>query len=239
METSILTSTKKILGLPEEYTAFDFDIITHINSVFMTLVDLGVGPSSGFSIEDDTAVWDDFVAGDNRLNAVKTYMYLKVRMYFDPPQNSFAIGAMEKQIEEFEWRINVRQEATNYVDPENSQWNTDGMMNAVEITAGIDWYVSFTYKDPAAIAVTGVIMEMRTGDERRSRVLFTTQGANPSLLVDYSDSPTVKVTLPGSVTANMRDVSAWFDAYAYDPDGHRVQLSEPRFVKIDANVSQL
>lgn len=107
MSDSILTSTKKILGIDENYIVFDLDIVTHINSVFTTLSQLGVGPIGGFYIEDATAIWDDYVTPEMNLNSVKTYMYLKVRLLFDPPATSFHIAALEKQILEYEWRLNV------------------------------------------------------------------------------------------------------------------------------------
>lgn len=117
MEQSILNSTKKILGLDAAYTPFDHDLIIHINSVFMTLADLGIGPAAGFMIEDATATWDQFLPNDNRVNAARQYMYMKTRLAFDPPQSQFAISALEDQIRELEWRINVRQEATDWVNP--------------------------------------------------------------------------------------------------------------------------
>lgn len=118
METSILTSTKKILGIAEDYTVFDLDIITHINTAFSTLTQLGVGPAEGFMIEDDTAVWEDFYADDLQYNAVKTYVYLKVRQLFDPPTTSYQIAAYDRQIEQLEWRLNVHREETEWVDPD-------------------------------------------------------------------------------------------------------------------------
>jgi hypothetical protein len=111
METSILTSTKKILGISEEYTAFDLDVLMCINSAFTVLNDLGVGPKQGFSIEDSSAVWDDFTDDILQKNAVKTYVYLKVRMLFDPPTTSFLLEALNQQIAEHEWRLNVRRES--------------------------------------------------------------------------------------------------------------------------------
>lgn len=117
MENSILISTKKILGLPEEYTAFDHDIIVHINSVFSTLTQLGVGPVEGFMIEDEVAEWEDYVTAGvvaNDLNSVRTYVFLKVKMAFDPPGTSFMIEAMNKQIAELEWRLNVAREYALY-----------------------------------------------------------------------------------------------------------------------------
>ncbi len=107
MENSILISTKKILGVDANYTAFDLDIITHINSALSTLDQIGVGPVLGFAIEDDSAVWADFALPQKQLSMVRTYVYLKTRLLFDPPATSFLIGAMEKQIQEFEWRLGV------------------------------------------------------------------------------------------------------------------------------------
>lgn len=107
METSILTSIKKMLGVAEDYTEFDEDIITHINSVFLNLTQLGVGPEEGFMIKDDTAVWEDFIDDSIRLQAVKTYMYLKVKLLFDPPLSSSVTESFTRMIAELEWRLNV------------------------------------------------------------------------------------------------------------------------------------
>ena len=109
---SILESTKKVLSLAPEYTAFDMDIVMHINSVFAILHQLGIGPADGFAIEDDTATWSDFLADVIPLNNVKSYVYLRVRMLFDPPATSFLQTSMEKQIEEFGWRISTYREST-------------------------------------------------------------------------------------------------------------------------------
>jgi hypothetical protein len=119
MEQSILKSTKKILGIAEDYTVFDLDIITHINSAFSTLTQLGVGPVEGFIIEDDSDLWTDFidVNVDFQWNSVKSYVFLRVRMLFDPPQTSYLISASERQIQELEWRLNVHREETDWVDP--------------------------------------------------------------------------------------------------------------------------
>lgn len=117
MNSSILTSVKKNLGIAEDYTAFDEDILMHINSVFSTLTQLGLGPIEGFDIADKTAVWSDFLGTNKKLNSVKTYVYLKVRLLFDPPSTSYLIAAMEKQVEEIGWRLNVTREETDWVDP--------------------------------------------------------------------------------------------------------------------------
>ena len=106
MSESILTSVKKLLGIPAEDTDFDTDIIFHINSVFMILNQLGVGPDLPFKIVDDSTVWDDFDPTDmHRIMAVKSYVFLRVKLLFDPPSNSFVQTAMEQQIDEFTWRL--------------------------------------------------------------------------------------------------------------------------------------
>lgn len=107
---SILTSIKKMLGIAEEYTPFDIDIILHINSVFMILNQLGVGPAAGFRIEDDSATWSDFTEDKLDVEAVKSYIYLKVRLLFDPPSSSAAMESINRLISEFEWRLNVAAE---------------------------------------------------------------------------------------------------------------------------------
>ena len=107
---SILTSVKKIIGISEEDESFDTDLIIHINSVLMILNQLGVGPEDGFSITDKSAVWTD-VIGDNKfIEAVKTFVGLKVRLIFDPPTSSAVLDSINKTISELEWRINVMAE---------------------------------------------------------------------------------------------------------------------------------
>jgi hypothetical protein len=116
---SILTSVKKMLGITEEYEHFDPDIIMHINSVFMILTQLGVGPESGFIIEDDTATWADFIQDKTAIEGVKSYVYLKVKMLFDPPTGGAVSESMNRMISEFEWRLNVAAEsgdATGYLN---------------------------------------------------------------------------------------------------------------------------
>ena len=103
---SILTSIKKLLGITEEYEHFDTDLIIHINSAFMALTQIGVGPSEGFAIRDADAIWSDFIPDPVKQQAVKTYVYLKVKLIFDPPLSSGAITAMNEQIKEYEWRLN-------------------------------------------------------------------------------------------------------------------------------------
>lgn len=113
MEESILTSIKKLLNLSEEYTPFDTDIIMHINTVFNILNQLGIGPE-GFRIEDDIATWSSFLKDDvSELESVKTYIYLKVKLMFDPPLNSSILESIKQLIAELEWRINVYVENKN------------------------------------------------------------------------------------------------------------------------------
>ena len=104
---SILTSIKKMLGISEDYTQFDADLIMHINTVFLNLTQLGVGPADGFIIEDEYTEWTDFVNNDAQLQAVKSYMYLKVKLLFDPPLSSAVIESTNRMIAELEWRLNV------------------------------------------------------------------------------------------------------------------------------------
>lgn len=110
METteSILTSVKKLLGIDENYTHFDPDLIMHINSVFSVLTQMGVGPVNGFSITDKSKKWSDFIAGDPcKFQFVKSYIHLKVKLLFDPPLGSAVIESINRQISEFEWRLFV------------------------------------------------------------------------------------------------------------------------------------
>jgi len=103
---SILTSIKKLLNLAEDYEYFDADIIIHINSVFATLHQLGVGPKDPFKITNKDQKWSDFIQDNDKIESVKTYVYLKVRLLFDPPAGS-AADAFLQQANEYEWRLNA------------------------------------------------------------------------------------------------------------------------------------
>lgn len=109
---SILTSIKKMLGIEESYEHFDQDIIMHINSVFMVLNQLGVGPVEGFTIEDDTSIWTDFMPDITKVEAIKSYIYLKVKLLFDPPSSSVVTESYKRMIDEYEWRLNVAASST-------------------------------------------------------------------------------------------------------------------------------
>jgi hypothetical protein len=118
MDESILNSVKKILGLEADYTAFDTDILIHINSALATLNQLGIGPVEGFEIGDAAPTWEAFVGIDPRYNSIKTYVYLRVRTWFDPPATSFHLTAINEQLRELEWRLSVYRESTGWTDPD-------------------------------------------------------------------------------------------------------------------------
>ena len=116
MDDSILNSVKKMLGLDDEYTPFDTDVIININSALMTLTQLGIGPREGFEITDSSSTWGEFLTNPTKLGAVKNYVYLSVRILFDPPSNSFVLDAMKRQLEEIGWRLNVQAESVETFD---------------------------------------------------------------------------------------------------------------------------
>jgi hypothetical protein len=112
MTESILTSIKKLLGITEEYNHFDADIIMHINTALMILTQLGVGPATGFIIEDESSTWSEFIGDSVKLEAVKSYVYLRVKLLFDPPLSSAVIESTNKLISELEWRLNAEADYT-------------------------------------------------------------------------------------------------------------------------------
>jgi len=117
MSDSILTSTKKTLNLDESFTAFDMDITMHINSVFSTLNQLGIGPPQGYMIVDKDDLWSAFIGTDMRMNSVKTYVYLRVRLLFDPPTTSYLLAALQDEVRELEWRLSQYREETAWTPP--------------------------------------------------------------------------------------------------------------------------
>ena len=114
MEESILVSIKALLGPDSDYDVVDQDIIIFINSALSTLNQLGVGPKGGFQITGTDETWSDFIGDDTKLNMVKSYIFMKVKLAFDPPSSSFVLSAYEKACEEYEWRLNIA------VDPETN-----------------------------------------------------------------------------------------------------------------------
>lgn len=104
---SILNSVKMFIGMNEEESHFDTDVIITINSIFSILRQLGVGPETTFSIVDEKAIWNDFTQDDPDYSEVKTYVQLKTKLIFDPPANSNILTAMKDEIKEIEWRLTV------------------------------------------------------------------------------------------------------------------------------------
>lgn len=121
MSESILTSIKKLLGIAEDYNFFDADIIMDINTVLMILHQMGVGPSTPMTIEDASKTWSDFLEDKNDIEAVKTYIALKVRLMFDPPQNSAHINAINENIKELEWRLYSAPSSKNFEVEEDEE----------------------------------------------------------------------------------------------------------------------
>lgn len=125
---SILTSIKKLIGITEEDDGFDTDIIIHINTAFMALTDLKVGPSTGFIITDSSTVWTDFISDPKKLAASKTYVYLRVKLLFDSESlSSTTIASMERQIDKLEWLLNVGAESGNAVNTPSSGDGINGI----------------------------------------------------------------------------------------------------------------
>lgn len=127
MENSILKSTKKVLNIDPDLTVFDTDILMHINSAFFKLNQLGIGPANGFRIEDATPTWDLFYGDDIRYDAVKTYVYLSVRILFDPPTSGAHMDALKEQLLEYGWRLSTLREEKDWVNP-NPPPVIDGMV---------------------------------------------------------------------------------------------------------------
>ena len=124
---SILLSIRKLIGLGIDNNAFDVDLIIDINAAMMILYQLGVGPSRPYSITGESETWNDFFADDEQLSLVQTYIYLKTRLMFDPPTTGVLHQAMERQVQEFEWRLNVQAETPCYIDTETAEEEDDGV----------------------------------------------------------------------------------------------------------------
>ena len=131
---SILTSIKKMLGISEEYTHFDADIIMHINTVFVTLKQIGVGPSKGFSIKDSSTTWDEYISEDLDLESVKTYIFLKVKLVFDPPASSIVTESFKRAASEIEWRLNIEVDSPTIESEDSDNNEGSGDSNVI-----IDW----------------------------------------------------------------------------------------------------
>lgn len=115
-ENGILNTIKTMLGLETDYNAFDIDVIVAINSAFMSLNQLGVGPERGFRIVDGSELWTDFIGDTKLLGSVQTYVYLRTKLVFDPPSTSFVLSAMQDEIKELGWRLNAQVERKEVSD---------------------------------------------------------------------------------------------------------------------------
>lgn len=115
VNSSILLSIKKMLGPSADYDVFDPELIIYINSVFGTLHQLGVGPEEKFVITGDSELWSDFTTEGEEIEEVKSYMYLRVRLLFDPPSSSFVLSSFKEQLKELEWRLQCK--AEEIIDP--------------------------------------------------------------------------------------------------------------------------
>ena len=116
MVESILDSIKELLGIGSDDTSFDKELIMHINGAIMIITQLGVGPPSGYAITDKNNTWLELTLGRTDLEAIKTDIYLRVRLIFDPPQNSFLVNSIKEQIQEYDWRISVNTTPTPIPD---------------------------------------------------------------------------------------------------------------------------
>lgn len=109
--SSILNDVKEAIGIMPDYTVFDQTLIMHINSVFMILHQMGVGPDAGFRLSSGNETWDEFMPSSNiDFESVKSYICMKVRLLFDPPSSSSHMDCIKQAIQEFEWRLNFESE---------------------------------------------------------------------------------------------------------------------------------
>jgi hypothetical protein len=129
MATSILNAAKETLGIAEEDPAFDIELTIHINSVLADLNDFGVGPVAGHEITGPEDTWEDFLGSEKKLNTAKSYMYLRLRLIFDPPATGPATESFNKQAEQMAWRLQTRQEVAILEDPLNV--TDDGVIDGI------------------------------------------------------------------------------------------------------------
>lgn len=148
---SILTSIKKMLGIEAKYEHFDQDIIMHINSVFMDLAQIGVGPPEGFMIEDDVSTWLDFLPKVTNFQAVKSYMYLRVRLLFDPPSSSTVVEAMKRDIDKWEWRFSIANDLSPF--EEEAKFDYEDLVNIPTIN-GVPLIGNYEEKDPTVDTIS-------------------------------------------------------------------------------------
>jgi hypothetical protein len=161
---SILDSIKKVLGLAPDFTEFDLDVIMHINTTFGSLQQLGLGPITGFAIVDNTLTWTQYSSDMVLLAAVKSYIFLKVKLLFDPPGTSFNIDAVRQAAAEYEWRLNIMAETIN--PPTDPFTGTSGSGNT--IMAAYWWDLTGDIEFPVEAVVGDLGIDMDTGDVWRN-----------------------------------------------------------------------
>ena len=163
MNDNILTSTKELAGLTSDYDSFDNEIVMYINSVFLVLKQLGVGPSSGFIITDTNATWDMYIPDNDMLReSVKAYMGAKVRMQFDPPASSSIASAFTNMIDELEFRLNMEAEGLNAEG--GSSGGGGGVTDYRDLTNlpsinGETLIGNYNEKDPTVKAMTPTVVD--------------------------------------------------------------------------------
>jgi hypothetical protein len=159
---SILDSTKKVLGLDSTDTSFDLDVVMAVNSAFGTLGQLGVGPSAGFQITDNTTLWAAYINNITYLGMVKQFIWMSARLAFDPPGTSFGIDAIKSQIEELTWRINVAAEQSGefLTGAGITFWDLTGLSDFPDEAVVGDWGLDFdngdAYSDTSETVVPGM-----------------------------------------------------------------------------------
>ena len=109
VEDNVLDTTKLLLGVETDDDSYDVELITHINSIFFVLQQLGVGPVAGFEIKDNTTPWSEFI-GEDMVNGVRSYMGMRVKLLFDTPATGPLTTALENQVAQMEWRLNMQME---------------------------------------------------------------------------------------------------------------------------------
>lgn len=154
---SVLDTVKKVIGFTPDYTAFDLDLIMFINSAFGSLQQLGVGPKTGFAIIDNTLLWSDYTTEILLSGMVKSVVCMKARLAFDPPATSFAIEAIEDQIKQLEWRLNI---AAEEITPPSDPFNpTDGSGDVITQAYWWDLTGLSDFPDEAAIGDLGIDLD--------------------------------------------------------------------------------
>lgn len=143
VKDSILQSTKKVLGIASDYTAFDIDIALHINSVLSTVQQVGVGlTDSQLEIEDETQTWTDLLTTQQNLVMVRSYIYLRVRQLFDPPASGFVTDSFDRQIKELEWRMSVAAETSPNVSDSTPPDNGGETIDPQDVADAVDAYLA-------------------------------------------------------------------------------------------------